>query len=151
MNLKTKTLLLILFSFLGFLDATYLTIKHFIGGTANCFLGNGCEQVLTSQWSEIGGIPISLIGAGYYLTVFVLSIVFLNNKIGWEIKVITALTSLGLLASLFLVYLQLFVIGQICTYCTASAIITLTLFTIAACTYRSNKKSDNAIASAPIQ
>lgn len=138
---KTKTLILLSFSFLGFLDATYLTAKHLVGGTANCILGSGCEQVLTSRWSEISGIPISLFGAIYYLTIFVLAILFFRTKKIELMIPVLAVTSLGLIISAWLVYLQIFVIGQICTYCLASAIITTVLFITSLCLYIQREKT----------
>jgi uncharacterized membrane protein len=42
--------------FVGFLDAVYLTAKHYTGFEITCSLVHGCEQVLTSQFATVFGI-----------------------------------------------------------------------------------------------
>ena len=59
-------------SFLGFIDASYLTIKHFVGTPLPCSVLKVCEEVTTSQYSVIGGVPVAMLGAIYYLAIFVL-------------------------------------------------------------------------------
>ncbi|MDO8658841.1 MAG: vitamin K epoxide reductase family protein [Candidatus Levybacteria bacterium] len=70
--------LIAMFSFLGFLDAVYLTITHYQNVLPPCSLKLGCEKVLTSQFSTIIGIPISLLGSIYYLIVMGLAIIILQ-------------------------------------------------------------------------
>lgn len=128
-------------SFLGFLDASYLTIKNFMGTPLPCSILRGCEEVTGSQYSMIGGMPVALLGAIYYLTIFVLVFSLLNKKTfssgvdggihenGNKLLKFTAyLTIIGLLASLWFIYLQIFVIKAICLYCMFSAFTSITLF-----------------------
>lgn|SRR3989338_3412349 len=128
-------------SFLGFLDASYLTVKHFVGTPLPCSVLRGCEEVTTSQYSVIGGIPVAMLGAIYYLVIFALIFLFLkrkrlssasdNNIRGNEdglLNLAARLTIIGLLASLWFIYLQLFVIKAICLYCMFSAFTSITLF-----------------------
>jgi len=44
-------------SFVGFLDASYLTAKHYLNFEIPCSILNGCEQVLTSQYATLFGVP----------------------------------------------------------------------------------------------
>ena len=76
---RPKILLIIiaLLSFLGFLDAAYLTIKHYQGILPPCSV-SGCENVLTSRYASVGSLPISLLGSIYYVAVITLSIVLLQ-------------------------------------------------------------------------
>ena len=129
-------------SFLGFLDASYLSIKHFVGTPLPCSVFRGCEEVTTSQYSVIGGIPVALLGAIYYLTIFILILAVLRrnifsssgaeNSVGTNedklLNLTARLTVMGLLASLWFIYLQLFVIKAICLYCMFSAFTSITLF-----------------------
>ena len=69
-----------LIAFLGFLDSTFLTIKHYQGTLPPCSLALGCEKVLTSQYSTIGNVPIALLGAAFYLAVMGISIILLQKK-----------------------------------------------------------------------
>src|SRR3989338_7361822 len=129
-------------SFLGFLDASYLTVKHFVGTPLPCSVLHGCEEVTTSQYSVIGGIPVALLGAVYYLAIFILILSVLRRNMfsssGVEnvadanedklLNLTVRLTVIGLLASLWFIYLQLFVIKAICLYCMFSAFTSITLF-----------------------
>ncbi len=114
-------------SFLGFLDATYLTAQHYLGTIPSCVITTGCEIVLTSEQNAIFGIPVALIGSVYYFLLFLLAVLSLEMKRG-IIRFVALLTPLGFLASLYFVYLQLFVIKEICFYCIVSATTSTILF-----------------------
>jgi len=117
-------------SILGFLDAAYLSLEHFLGSVPPCSIVAGCEQVTTSSYATIAGIPVALLGALYYLTILVLAIVYLDTKREILLRVIARLTIVGFVASLMFVYIQLFVIGAICLYCMFSALTSTTLFVL---------------------
>ena len=119
--IKKLLLALIVVAGLGFIDASYLTILKFIGEVPACGEFGNCDSVTNSQYATIGPIPIALLGALYYLTVAVLSIYALDRKSVSFAKLASKLTWVGLLASLYLVFLQLFVIKSICIYCMVSA------------------------------
>lgn len=124
---KWFTFTFLLLSFLGFLDATYLTAQHYLGTIPPCVITTGCEAVLTSEYSVVFGIPVALFGSVYYLVLFLLAILSLDMK-REAIRFAVLLTPVGFLASLYFVYLQLFVIEEICTYCAVSAATSTTLF-----------------------
>ena len=107
-------------SFLGFLDAAYLTLTHFQNRIPPCTLGS-CETVLTSQYAAIFGIPIAMIGAFYYVTVFLFSRI---GSVRWLFVTVSA----GFAISLVLLGLQLFILHAICLYCIGSLTITTLLF-----------------------
>lgn len=117
----------LIFSFLGFLDATYLTAQHYLGTIPPCVITTGCETVLTSEHHAILGIPVALIGSLYYLTLFLFAVFSLDIK-REVIRIAAFFTPLGFLASLYFVYLQLFVIKEICSYCIVSAVTSTILF-----------------------
>jgi len=118
----------IIISFLGFLDATYLTAKHYLGGTIPCSLYDGCNEVAASKYSVIFGIPVALYGVMYYLTALMLSLIYLDLKSARILTVIPPITLFGVIASAWLVYLQLFVIDAVCIYCMGSAATSTILF-----------------------
>jgi len=121
-------LALLLISLLGFIDAGYLTAKHFQGETPTCSLIKGCDIVTTSQYAEIFGVPVALLGVLYYLTIFILSLIYLDTQNKQVLKIIPGLTVLGLAASIYFVILQLFVIKALCLYCLGSALTSTALF-----------------------
>ena len=116
----------IVLSFAGFLDATYITVKHFQGGIIPCSLTEGCEPVLSSSYSKILGIPVSLIGVGYYLVVLLISIASLlhDQKIfRWAVYI----SFVGFVFSVWFTYVQIFKIHALCQYCLLSAVLTTLL------------------------
>src|SRR5665811_1198486 len=66
-------------SFLGFIDASYLTIVHYRDALPNCSILKGCDIVTTSALSTIGGIPIALFGALFYLALSFFAILIITH------------------------------------------------------------------------
>lgn len=113
----------------GVADAVYLTVKHFTGEAVPCSIVEGCEQVLTSSYAEIFGVPLAAFGALAYFTAFSLAILAaFGNRRMWTLFGI----QVGLMAifTAWLVYLQAFVIEAFCQFCLISAAVTLVLLTI---------------------
>lgn len=131
-------LFLVVISFLGFLDATYLTVEHYLGGTVPCTLG-GCEVVLTSKYATLFDVPIALLGALFYATIFFLSLRLWEKGTSCLFNIIFVAVGLSFLLSLGLVYLQLFVLNSICFYCLGSALTSTILFAISLFVYIKNQ------------
>src|SRR3989344_5596529 len=72
--------LVLLFGFIGFADATFLTIKHYTGTPLPCSFLNGCDTVTNSLYSTIGGLPVALLGALFYLAVILLTLAFWQKR-----------------------------------------------------------------------
>lgn len=118
----------ILVSFIGFLDSTFLTFEHYNQGILPCYIFSGCEEVTTSQYATMAGVPISLAGAVFYLLIFIAAVFYLDTKNEKALKVLIFLPAIGFLASLWLLGLQIFIIKAICFYCIISLISSTTLF-----------------------
>jgi len=129
LNSPTKKAIPIgLFSFLGLMDASYLAAKHYTGTIPPCAIVKGCEVVTTSQYATIGGISVALLGAIYYLAVLVISIAIIDTKSDRLKKFLARFSVIGLLASIWFISLQLFVIKALCLYCLVSAFSSTTIF-----------------------
>jgi len=115
---------------IGFLDALYLTIEHYLGRIPPCSIISGCEKVTTSKYSVIFGVPTSLLGTLYYLAVIVALVYFLDSKKTIVIKLVSMFTLAGFLFSGWLMYLMFFVIHAVCQYCLLSALSSTGLFII---------------------
>lgn len=118
----------IVIALIGFLDAVFLTTKHYTGQEVTCTLTGGCNDVLTSQYAMMLGLPTSLWGALYYFTILLAALLYLNYKNNIISYYLNYVTIIGLLMSAYLVYLQLFIIHSICPYCMLSALTSTTLF-----------------------
>ena len=134
MNLLMRSLprwvliVIVIVSFIGFLDAAYLTIQHYNDSILPCVVFEGCEQVTNSKYSAIFNIPISLFGAVYYLVILISGIIFWDTKNAKTLLALVYLPIAGFAISMFLLYLQLFVIKAICAYCMVSVISSIILF-----------------------
>lgn len=112
----------LLIATIGFADATYLTVKHYTGSPITCSIVHGCDIVTSSPYSELFGIPVALFGALYYLTIILLSVAFFDKKRPKFLALLSKLTLLGLLAAIYFVSLQAFVLHAYCLYCLGSAL-----------------------------
>ena len=63
-------LLILIAALAGFAVHMLLLVRHFTDaslGIAGCGEGSGCEEILTSRWSQIFHIPVPAIGMLVYL------------------------------------------------------------------------------------
>jgi uncharacterized membrane protein len=127
-NLKALAILFGLLALFGFVDASYLTAKHYLGTPIPCSIFGGCDIVTGSAYSAIGPVPIALLGALYYLALLILAVIYLDSGKIFPFKAAAYGSIAGFLVSIFLVYLQIFVIRALCLYCMISATICLILF-----------------------
>ncbi len=119
----------IVLSFIGFADSTFLLAKRMSGGPIPCVLGfTGCDEVSKSPYSALFGIPLSAYGMVFYLATAVLGILYLDTKKYIFARLILFATTLGFLLSLYFIYVQKFLIGAFCIYCILSAVISTILF-----------------------
>ena len=115
---------------LGIADALYLTIEHVTGQSVRCTIISGCSAVLSSPYAVVAGIPLAAVGGAAYFTVFSLAILAI---FGYRIagKLLLPLVGAMFLVTLWLIYLQAFVIREFCQYCLLSALITTALLVVA--------------------
>ena len=120
-------------SILGLIDAIYLAMIKFLNKPEMCLEGVGdCWSVNLSPYSEIYGIPISVLGACAYIALIGIFI-FENKRPDMKellLKGTFGITTIGFLFSCYLTYLELFVIHAICPFCVVSAILMTALFII---------------------
>ena len=115
-------------SVLGFADALYLTVKHYQGVAPSCIIFSGCDTVATSVYATIGPIPVALLGVIFYFFMLLLSLMYLDRRAKSALVVALLVSSVGVLFTLWFLYLQVFVIKAFCVYCIFSAITSITLF-----------------------
>lgn len=112
-------------SLIGFGDALYLTVSHYGEAAVACSLLDGCNVVLGSTWATVFGLPIALFGALYYGLLLVLIGWFYFARKSILKKLLLAVSTVGLVMSTWLLYVQIGIIGSICEYCLLSAVSTL--------------------------
>jgi uncharacterized membrane protein len=134
-------LALLVTSLFGFADATYLSAKFFQGIAPPCALFSGCDAVATSKYAAIGPVPVAFLGVFFYLCTFVFTLLYQMRRGDRVLKVISLVTTLGFLFTLYLVYLQLFVIKAVCVYCMFSALSSTLIFILSSLAVRSHRSS----------
>jgi uncharacterized membrane protein len=115
-----------LVSLVGLGDAIYLTVEHLSGRSVRCTIVSGCSEVLSSEYATVRGIPLAMIGAAAYFTVFSLAVLAAYSY-RWAAKLLTVVVSFMFLTTLWLLYLQAFVIKHFCQFCLLSALVTFVL------------------------
>jgi uncharacterized membrane protein len=118
---------LIILSFLGFADSTYLSYTALTHTALTCSIKglDGCNVVAQSVYSHLFGIPLALYGVGFYVLLFVLALLVVLVPIRLAHDALAALGVIGLVMSVFFMLIQEFLIKAICVYCLGSAIISL--------------------------
>ena len=126
----TKRMLAALIALVGLFVALYLTLyKVGVIGELACSIGS-CEAVQTSRWSTFLGLPVAAWGLAFYASVLAIALTGLTERYEDSRPLalgMLALTAWGALFSLWLTYLELFVIRAICQWCVISAVLAVGL------------------------
>lgn len=110
----------------GLADAIYLTASHLSGETVTCLASNRCSEVLSSKYATFAGVPIAAMGAlGYFVAFSAATLAAFGDANAR--KALVAAVAVMFLGTLWLLYLQAFVIKAFCDYCLLSAAVTFAL------------------------
>lgn len=108
----------------GVLISVYLTLhKYGVIGSLACGTGN-CETVQASKWAVFMGMPVPILGLVGYGALLIVALIGLNPVYHYN-RVIAltlfVLADAGFMFSLYLTYLEAFVIHAWCRWCIVSA------------------------------
>ena len=103
--------------------AAYLVFVRYTGGTLACTTG-GCETVQSSEYAEVLGVPVAVIGLAGFLLILASALV--PGEVGAAAGAALALA--GISFSVYLVYVQVALIDAICQWCIASDAVMVPLF-----------------------
>jgi uncharacterized membrane protein len=107
----------------GLADATYLTVQALTGETISCGGSPDCFRVLGSSYAKLGGIPLAMLGALAYFTAFTFA-TFAAFGYPRAPKFPALVAGAMFLMTLWLLYVQAFLLHAYCRYCLFSAAIT---------------------------
>ena len=120
----TNRMLIAVLSLIGLFVALYLT-AHALGWTGPLVCGIGeCETVQGSKWAKVGSVPVAMIGLLGYVALLVLAVLGIqpgrrrSRAIG---TLLLAGATVGFAFSVWLTYLEAFVIRAWCQWCVSSA------------------------------
>jgi len=117
---------------IGLIAAGYLSYSSLTGSHLVCAGLGDCNAVQASIYAKLAGIPVSLFGLASYVAIA--SLLLVRLKLSGMIGYLADLGVLGLclsgwVFSMFLTYVELFILHAICPWCVTSAVM-MTLLAI---------------------
>lgn len=114
--------------------STYMTIAHFTEAAILACAGGGelsCTAVTTSPQSRLFGIPVVLVGLGYFIIMSILTAHPLWVRDARSLALIrTGLAVAGVAFVLWLVAAEVLIIGHICLWCTGVHVVALAILLV---------------------
>ena len=137
MSRETRLRGIVLLALVGLFVALYLLL-YSLGFYGQLLCGAGsCDTVQTSKYARFLGQPVSLWGTLWYVSVLGLAFLALGPLADRPspgrsvVRLLALFASAGLLFSIYLTAVELFVIHAICMWCVISAVLTLLIFIFA--------------------
>ena len=118
-------------SLAGLFIAIYMYLYK-IGKIGSLICGTGgCETVQLSPQARFLGVEVALIGVFGYAAMLLLALLALQPRFAgpaWPSRLLAGLAGGAMLFTVYLTYLELFVIHAVCRWCVGSAVIILLIF-----------------------
>ena len=131
-----RAVLIPILAIVGIFVAGYLTFVEASGAEAVCGPVGDCNTVQQSKYAMLFGVlPVGLLGLIGYLLIFgawIIARLDLDRFSDLATVTIFGMTAFGTLFSIYLTFLEPFVIGATCAWCLTSAIVTAALFWLSA-------------------
>lgn len=127
-------LVIIFTAFCGFLLAFYIYNKKQAKKVLICPLKAHCDPVVHSEYSRFFGIRVEILGMAYYGLIAVIYAMFLAFpylSTTFLVFSILAISTIALLFSGYLTFIQAFALKQWCSWCLVSAGFTVIIFFLA--------------------
>ena len=106
----------------GLAIATYLLSVRLLGEAPACGPVHGCETVASSEYATMFGIPVALFGVVFSFVLVAACLAWWRRADRRALYVAYGLGLAGIIAVVYLTYLELFVIEAICVYCVTYAL-----------------------------
>ena len=116
---------------IGLAIATYLSSVELAGELPYCGPLHGCETVAQSEYSWIAGLPVAVYGVALSLILFTLAMAWRRTNLYGLLLAHYGLSLAGVLFEAYFMYLQVFVIGAVCVWCTSYGLSLVARFVIA--------------------
>ena len=119
-------ILILVLSIVGFGIMAYLTYIHYANTKSFCDISEtvSCDVVTTSIYSEIFGLPISILGLGYFGFTFLLTVFYRRKE---YFQALFFLTLFVLIPSLYFSVLEATVIKAWCVLCETSKLLMIVI------------------------
>jgi len=124
-----RSLALAVLAMAGMGVAAYLAYSHYADQTIMCAGLSGCDAVENSEYSTLVGIPVGLLGTLFcagLLALVLARVARLPLTEEWAPLAAFSMTLTGVAFMAYLTYIELFVVEDICIWCTSfAAIVTI--------------------------
>jgi uncharacterized membrane protein len=121
-------------SLAGLAVSAYLTAAHFTSDAILACSSSGtvdCARVTTSAESSVLGIPVAVLGLGWFAAMTLLTLPMARcSGQPWIARTRMLLAVAGMAFVVWLVYAELFRIGAICLWCTVVHVMAFGLFVV---------------------
>ena len=110
--------------FAGLAVTTYLPSNAITPSEVACSI-DGCNTVLASKWSKILGLPVSAFGMATYAAIMLGALHAYQSPID-NLRgrlIVAGVSGIGVVASIYLTFVEVFVIEALCQYCVTSALL----------------------------
>lgn len=131
---------------LGLFDSLYLLWVYASPTHAMVCLGSGCDEVRASRFAHILGLPTPIYGVAMYGALAVLLLLeplVAESTASLVRSLVTAISTIGVAASIVLSGIEGFVIHAWCAWCVVSSIV-ITLIFLLSLTFRRSRFDDHA-------
>lgn len=111
----------------GFAISAYLTAVHYDAHVPLACSSNGiidCARVITSPQSVVFGLPLAVWGMLWFALLAVVVLIRARGA-AWGGTADSVWAGVGALSIIYFVYLELFVVGRICIWCSAVHVLVL--------------------------
>lgn len=116
--------------------AAYLTVVHFADQPIVCSSIGDCELVNSSEYARLAGMPVAVLGLMAYAALFAVSSAAWLRRDGALLIAAWGIAFAGFAFSVYLTYIELYVLDAICVWCVGSATVMTALFaTLTTCLY----------------
>ena len=119
-----KETLLIIFSAIGFAASFYIFYSKRYNKPLYCPIGDNCDDVVRSKYGKTFGVENTMPGMAYYALIFLYAIFSNRNIFKQDIVYyfVVGISFASVAFSLYLTYVQKFILKKWCYYCIISTI-----------------------------
>jgi uncharacterized membrane protein len=128
----------------GLAIALYLSVVELQGGVPVCGPIRGCEEVARSEYSRIAGVPVAVFGVGLSIVLLTLALAWWRTDLYGLLLAHYGLSLAGVLFEVYFLYLQVFVIGAVCIWCTSYGLSLIARFVVALAVWLRNRPPEPA-------
>jgi uncharacterized membrane protein len=131
-------IVLVLLAFVGIADSVYLAESAMTDTALVCDISgfDGCNVVAQSPYAHLFEIPLGVYGVVFYFALLLLLglVKYAPRRLWYQL--LMGVSAVGVIASLYFLAIQFFLIQATCIYCLVSALVTFVTFPLTVLLYK---------------